>query len=1167
MDLTVEPVVAQHRQFLAGAGLTHSRSATVWRTIVVHGLHRLALAGIRTCRLYAVRLRSPISLAGLLLAACLAPASERTAQWGHVGGTIRHVSGAFAVNVPVTVINESTLRSTTVRSDRHGSYRSPPVPAGSYSVRIELAGCKTFVRAGVQVSPGSVFLQDAVLVRLPAAGVDGRQEDCRGSRIGSDANHGVRVASRTASVAESGGPVGPHREPVSEARRLAQSPARAKSGFLAAPAKRSSNEFHGALYYSLGNDRLNARGFFGNESGSRRNRYGAFVGGPVVKDKTFFSYHWEKLAVRDGVQSGFGNSVPVQPFRSGDFSRLATGRHLAADALGRPVLEGQIFDPASTRTVGGIPVRDPLPDNIMPAAHPLRSRVASRVLPFMARPERPGMEFNVQGNPFGNQIWVLEAPSHHFRLTHAFVSAWRASFDLSRTSHPALRSCGGPNGCEVRFDPVRLPERNSDYYGTGLHEDVTTHHARLKLDWTASPNILNHAVVEYDEFHLTGHSIAAGAQWPRRLWGPGGNGLLANDGGPPEFTFSGNTRYSTLGSEQGRSGFLANHRYRVSNHLTWVRRRHLINFGGEFRHHRYPFRAWASNVAGSFNFHRMHTGGYDAAGNNLPQTGDPFASFLFGQVNSTRFQIPDSPTITDNFVSWSVVDRVRFTSALTVTFGLRFDYQSALRERDDNMSTFDPSAPNPGAGGRLGAMIFAGEGAGRTGLRTLESPPVDAFGPRVGFAYRLGDSSVVRGSYGIQYASVPHAQFDAVNTLGFRFHATANDLTNGRRPAYFLDDGFPRSNIVLPPAVDPAVGNNTSPVAVTMDRATLPRVQLWSLALQRQLARRTSVSLAYEGNRGSRLTADRRVLGPAANANATSVLDLGPSLLSSPAGSSGVGAPYAGFSGSAAQSLRPFPQMLNIGYLNVPAGNSFYHGLRLRLETRFSGRFQMRGEYLWSKLTGMGAGRHQAWDGLGYGPQNPTDTHSLERGLSLDDVPHRAVAAFTHQLPFFRQGREGLVARVLGGWSLSGMVRINAGTPVNVVMANDLEPFLFNSQKRPDILTERVRVDHRDSFRDTTDSILDRAAFSDPGPLNFGSASRTMNFVRGPGHVAEDFRLYKDAWVNPKFKVRFETQLANAFNRVVFCNPNRNWSASSFGRVFSQCNSPRSVQFGLRLDF
>ena len=954
-------------------------------------------------------------------------------------------------------------------------------------------------------------------------------------------------------------------------RRVGRIPTRS-GGFRATTGKPGTSEFHGAVYHVLGNDVLNSRGFFGVKSRLRANNFGAFVGGPVVKNKTFFAYHYDRLASRSGFRPGFANSTPVGAFRTGDFGRLMSGRRIGLDALGRPILAGQVFDPASTRSVGGTPVRDPLPNNAIPRSHPMRSQVSARMVPLLAAPQRPGLEFNVQGSHVGDQAWEINAPSHHGRVDHSFNGKFSTGFVLDRASHPVVRNCEGVAGCGVAHDPVESPQMNRSYYGAGFYEDITTHRARQRLVWIASPDLLNQVTVGYDEFHIRGHSLSAGADWPTRLWGPGGNGLRADDAGPPSMSFTGITRYSPLGNEWGRSGFLANHSFSVADDLTLVRDRHVIRIGGEFRHHRYPFRGWANNVAGSFNFHRSHTGAFDEAGNNLPATGDPFASFLLGQVNSTKFQIPDFPTISERFLTFSVVDEFRVNSRLTVTLGLRFDYQSALRELNDNMSTFDPKVPNPGAQGRLGAMIFSGTGPGRTGSRTLDSPPVDAFGPSIGFAYRVGDRNVVRGGYGVRYSIVPHADLASVNTLGFRFDATVVDLSNGQRPAYFLDDGFPQASIVVPPAIDPSVANHTSPVAVPPDRATLPRIQHWSFSIQRQFARTASADLSYVGNRGSRLIADRRVLGPAANANAPAILGLGPSVLAAGVGAAGVDGsgtamPYPGFDGSVAQSLRPFPHMLNIGYMNVPAGNSFFHALRTRVEKRFPGGALLHASYAWSKLTGMGAGRVRPLDGLGSGPQNPTDTQSLERGLSVNDVPHRVLAAFTHEVPLFRERRQGLAARMLGGWAVSGVVRVESGTPVNVVMANDLEPFLFNGQKRPDVVSSRVRIDHRGAFDAATDAFFDRGAFSDPGPLQFGTASRTMDFVRGFHHVAEDLSLFKDAWVSPKVKVRFETQLANIFNRTVFCDPNRNWSASSFGQVFAQCNSPRSVQFGLRLDF
>lgn len=1095
---------------------------------------------------------------------------------GRISGMVRLDAGGAATDVAVTITNEATGQSLSVRTGRDGSYRSPPLAEGTYSVRVGGDGRLTFLRTGIVVPNGMVFRQDAVLKpfanKPPLAGdapacADPSDQSSRfADECGPSSASKPLWTSRESEGASSATVQEMH--PIGPTGSLHTS---APVGYFASPARPGTNEFHGAVYQSLGNDVLNARGFFGEKGRFRQNSMGAFVGGPIVKDKTFFSYHYERLAVRAGPESGFGNSVPVDSFRNGDFGSLLTGRAVGVDVLGRNVLEGQVFDPASGRMVRGVPVRDPLPNNALPASHAMRSLVADRILPFIVRPERAGHEFNVQGNRTDSQIWKLDAPSHQFRINHSFHAGFRAVLDFSRTSHPAVRNCGGVDGCRVSYDPITNPHLNTGYFGNGLYEDITTHRVRQRVDWIASANVLNQITFGYDEFHVTGHSLSAGALWQERLWGRSGNGLLALDAGPPALTFTGNNRYAPLGNELGRSGFQANHQYSVANGLTWIRHRHTINVAAEFRYHEYPFRGWANNVSGVFNFHRAHTGGFDSVGNNLPSTGDPFASFLLGQVNSTQFQIPDFPTISERFFAWSVVDEVRVTPDLTLTFGLRFDYQSAIRERDDNMSTFDPRMPNPGAGGRLGAMVFAGSGPNRTGSRTLETPPVDALGPRFGFAYRLGTRSVVRGGYGIHYSSVSHTYFDSMNTLGFRFHAIANDLSNGRRPAYFLDDGFPQANIVLPPAIDPAIGNNTSPLAVTRDRATLARVQQWSLAIQRQVTHSATVDLSYHGNRGSRLTADRRVLGPAANANGLSVLDLGPSVLASRVGPesavAGVSMPYRGFSRSVAQSLRPFPHMLGIGYLTVPAGNSFYHAFRARLEKRFSEGTHFHVVYAWSKLTGMGAGGHRPSDGLGHGPQNPTDTHSLERGLSLEDVPHRLIAAFTHEIPFFRQKKSGLASKVLGGWALSGVVRFESANPVNIVMANDLEPFLFNGQKRPDILRNRVQTRHGNEFDPATDAFYDRTAFADPGPLRFGNASRTMDFVRGFPRLAEDFSVFKDAWIGQKVKLRLETQFENAFNRVVFCDPNRNWSAGSFGQVFSQCNSPRSIRVGLRLDF
>ena len=229
--------------------------------------------------------------------------------------------------------------------------------------------------------------------------------------------------------------------------------------------------------------------------------------------------------------------------------------------------------------------------------------------------------------------------------------------------------------------------------------------------------------------------------------------------------------------------------------------KHTVKIGMEFRHHQYPFRQWGASPGGSFNFSRAHTAGYDAGGNSLGQTGDPYASFILGQVNNGTFHIAAEPTFYERYAApWVNID-TKLTSKLTLNFGLRWDYQTARIETNDQYSTFDINTPNPGAGGRLGAQIFAGTGPGRTGSRKFQRPPKDAWGPRFGFAYRISDKSVIRGGYGVYYSGISNSQFTGLPILGFENFPAANDRSGGLTPAYQWEDGIPRDLIIRPPFV------------------------------------------------------------------------------------------------------------------------------------------------------------------------------------------------------------------------------------------------------------------------------------------------------------------------------------------------------------------------------
>src|SRR5437667_8381807 len=195
-------------------------------------------------------------------------------------------------------------------------------------------------------------------------------------------------------------------------------------GTIEYTSKWGTKELHGSLYEYFANDALNARGFFPEKvSKQRSNAFGFTTGGPVYipkvydgRNKTFFFTNFDWLKFRSGVLPGFGNTTPVDAFKQGDFSALLTTRQSGPDALGRPVLDGMIFDPTTTRNVNGIPVRDPFPGNRIPAS--MRSGVANQLSALMVHPDRAGTSFNVAGNPAGDQTWIGDFRTLVSRVDH-----------------------------------------------------------------------------------------------------------------------------------------------------------------------------------------------------------------------------------------------------------------------------------------------------------------------------------------------------------------------------------------------------------------------------------------------------------------------------------------------------------------------------------------------------------------------------------------------------------------------------------------------------------------------------------------------------------------------------------------------------------------------------
>ena len=278
--------------------------------------------------------------------------------------------------------------------------------------------------------------------------------------------------------------------------------------------------------------------------------------------------------------------------------------------------------------------------------------------------------------------------------------------------------------------------------------------------------------------------------------------------------------------------------------------------------------------------------------------------------------------------------------------------------------------------------------------------------------------------------------------------------------------------------------------------------------------------------------------------------------------------PYAGFTGTVAQSLRSWPQYQQINWRYFPNGNSHYNALQASFERRMSRGLQLKVAYTYSRLmnngseTGLGAG----------GPpvQNPSDMRNLY-SVSSDDVPHIFTFGWIYQLPFGKGKAVGgnssaALDKLIGDWQISATQTYQSGRPLSITMPNNLGGFLFNNAKFPNKVGSGLSGTFSDPNKDT---YLSSAGWADPGTLAFGNAPRQDASVRGFKYYNEDFSIFKDTYFSEEGRryVRFQADAGNVLNRVFFCPVGTTWSSGSFGKTGSQCNVPRRVQLGLQIFF
>jgi hypothetical protein len=695
--------------------------------------------------------------------------------------------------------------------------------------------------------------------------------------------------------------------------------------------KSGTNQFHGTAYDYFVNEILNANQ---NETGTprprnRRNDYGFTLGGPVWipkvykgKDKTFFFFNWEQFREALAINTQL-ETVPTAAYQSGNFSTAIPAGAAPIGILypgGPSIFQGEIFDPASSSTAAnGTVYRTPFPSNTIPVSR--FDPVAVKIQNLFPQP--------TNGSIVNNFIPSIPTTRHteipSVKIDQVVGANGRLSFFWQRTetTAPISATFGQIDG---------LP----DPLATNLGTFQTAPLYRLNYDYTLSATMLLHLGAGYRSNYFFVPTVNEEGQVPNYNASAelGLNGAIINKFFPP---FSGLCSGGTVSSCAGQGGMMnfgsASYADDISqvpsfnSSLTWVRGNHTVKFGGEFRVEGYPA-AVQANTSGSYVFSPNQTGPYatGAGVNTANPPGFGYASFLLGLVNSVSIANPVYPRLGKKIFGAYIQDSWKVTHKLTVDYGLRYDYQTYLKDGDGREPFFSPTTPNPALGGILGAMEFDGSGPGHCNCNLAKNYPW-GFGPRLGGAYQILPKTVLRAGFGIVYAPTESNNNAAAGLAGSSNSVSAPSFG---APVTTLSQGIPASFDPLPwPNLDPGQFNRVSgtpsttiPVFMDPNAGRPARQYQWSVGVQREIFPNMLLDVSYIGNRGIwwyapgleniNSISQATLLAKGININNPIDQQLLTSTLSSPlAQSMGFGTPpYPTFplTQTVAQSLRPFPQ-------------------------------------------------------------------------------------------------------------------------------------------------------------------------------------------------------------------------------------------------------------------
>lgn len=958
--------------------------------------------------------------------------------------------------------------------------------------------------------------------------------------------------------------------------------------------KSGSNKYHGSLYEFLRNTKLDARPFFSaTRAVEKQNEFGGTIGGPIIHNKMFFFFNYDGYREVLGTNPQFV-SIPTTAEQNGNFSALLnTNNIVATDALGRPIYQGEIFNPATTRMVNGVEVRngfgfDPTTGLPTGAANIIPPSDISKISQSFQSYLPSTVNNNVQNN--------YESSLPFTQGDDEFTT--KEDFNLSNRDRLWVAFSRGRRhylGAPSNYLPLPYAAERQVVEEPWLGQIGDT--------YTLTPSLVNQLNISYHRIGIPISNMTMSGHYPSKA---GLSGLPSGQAADafPRIIFNGPNSPTEWGGNGAEAFNEFDSVWNLTDTMELIHGAHDITFGADFgKGSDIFFAPDLGSYPAVFEFGNNQTAGFDASGNVVTAVGNSYASYLLGDMSQAFISYNAAAEVDSRSSDYApfIEDDWKVTPHLTLNLGLRWDVITPFITRHNLFTFINLNQPNPAVDGYPGVLQYAGYGKYSCDCRTPVKTHFGNFAPRFGFAYQFMKNTVLRGSWGMFYDRAAalgggiDPQAANLGALGYSNGPIIN-APNSYTPALYGWNGGTIPPYQQPPVFDPTLntGYNTT-TGPTGGGMTYPDYQLgghpvvtesYNLGIERELGSSTSVSVMYSGSQGhfipiypgrgyytDEILPKYLVLGAMLDNNATAANIASANAILAKNGIASVGLPYANFQGTIGQMLRPFPQYAGISDPYGDVGNEVYNSLQISVKRHFSKGLYFLASYTWSKDIGTG-GSIKGGKGAGLGSIRTGYNIAQEKAVCPCDIPNMLTISEVYQLPFgkghslFSSNR--VASAIASGWEVSGIETYESGTPLGPVGAACNVPYAGScyANYNPSFSGPvRINGSYGSGPNPSATPYVNIAAFQNPAPYTFGNTPRTLPFdLRNPPYYDEDIALMRNFKIRENWTFQLRGEAFNAFNRVNFGGPNMNITSSGFGTVGS-AGAPRIFQLAGKLTF